>query len=511
MSEKKPPSGPDLTAGVALSSLDAHGQLLGHVGDHGVLVARVNDEIFAVGAACTHYKGPLADGLIVGDTVRCPWHHSCFSLRTGEVLSPPALDPIACWRVEVRGDRLVVKEKMPAHASREKTRDASHESIVIVGGGAAGLVAAETLRREGYRGQLTMISADADAPYDRPNLSKDYLAGSAPEDWMPLRDDEFFTTHKIQLKLNTRVTAIDTAGRTVTLDDGGSIPYGALLLATGARPVVLKVQGADSDRVHYLRSFADSRAIIAKLSKGTRAVVVGASFIGLEVAASLRAREIETHVIAPVAKPMANIMGPEVGDFIRKLHEDHGVVFHLGTSVASIDDRSVTLTDTTVIDADIIIVGIGVRPVTDFAERSGLPADNGIKVNEYLETSTPGVFAAGDIARWPNARSGEDIRVEHWVVAQRQGQVAALNMLGRRERFDAVPFFWSQHYDVTISYVGHATRWDAIERDGSLDQQDCTLRFISEGRTLAVATIGRDRESLLSEVELERHARLLRA
>jgi NADPH-dependent 2,4-dienoyl-CoA reductase/sulfur reductase-like enzyme/nitrite reductase/ring-hydroxylating ferredoxin subunit len=511
MSEKKPPSGPDLTAGVPLSSLETHGQLLGHVGDEGVLLAKVNDEIFAVGAACTHYKAPLADGLIVGDTVRCPWHHSCFSLRTGDVLRPPALDPIACWRVEVSGDRLVVKEKMPARDTHPKTGDTSHESIVIVGGGAAGLVAAETLRREGYRGQLTMISADADAPYDRPNLSKDYLAGSAPEDWMPLRDDEFFTTHKIQLKLKTRVTAIDTARRTVTLDGGGSIPYGALLLATGARPVTLNVKGADNDRVHYLRSFADSRAIIAKLSKGTRVAIVGASFIGLEVAASLRARDIETHVIAPVATPMANIMGPEAGAFIRNLHEDHGVVFHLGQSVASIDDRSVVLTNGTSIDADIIIVGIGVRPVTDFAERSGLPADNGIKVNAYLETATPGVFAAGDIARWPNARSGEDIRVEHWVVAQRQGQVAALNMLGRHEPFDAVPFFWSQHYDVTISYVGHATRWDAIERDGSLEKQDCTLRFIHEGRTVAVATIGRDRESLLSEVELERQARLLSA
>ena len=328
---------------------------------------------------------------------------------------------------------------------------------------------------------------------------------------MPLRDEEFFTKHQIQLKLKTRVNAIDTAGRTVTLDGGGSIPYGTLLLATGARPVKLNVTGADNDRVHYLRSFADSRAIIAKLSKGTRAAVIGASFIGLEVAASLRAREIETHVIAPVATPMANIMGPAVGDFIRKLHEDHGVVFHLGQSVASIDDRSVTLTDGTSIEADIIIVGIGVRPVTDVAERSGLPTENGINVNEFLETSTPGIFAAGDIARWADLRTGERIRVEHWVVAQRQGQVAARNMLGRHERFDAVPFFWSQHYDVTISYVGHATHWDSIEIDGAIDGQDCTLRFIHEGRTLAVATIGRDRDSLLSEVELERQARLLSA
>jgi NADPH-dependent 2,4-dienoyl-CoA reductase/sulfur reductase-like enzyme len=284
-----------------------------------------------------------------------------------------------------------------------------------------------------------------------------------------------------------------------------------LLLATGADPVKLNVKGADDRRVHYLRSFADSRAIIATLKPGARAAVVGASFIGLEVAASLRAREIETHVIAPIARPMENVMGPDVADFVRKLHEEHGVVFHLGESVASIDPRAVTLTSGASIEADVIIVGIGVKPVTDFAERSGLTTDNGITVNEFLETSTPGVFAAGDVARWPDAHTHEKVRIEHWVVAQRQGQAAARNMLGRHEAFDAVPFFWSQHYDVTISYVGHASRWDAIEREGDIANQDCTLRFLREGRTLAVATIGRDRDSLLSEVELERQARMLGA
>ncbi len=510
MDQAKGPSGPDLAAGVPLDRFQNSDHLLGHVGEEDVLVAKVNDEYLAVGAKCTHYRGPLADGLIVGDTVRCPWHHSCFSLRTGEALRAPALDPIACWRVDIDGNRLVVKEKIAPSEPRERSTEPTYESMVIVGGGAAGLAAADMLRREGYRGDLTLISADTDPPYDRPNLSKDYLAGTAPEDWMPLRDEEYFAKQHIQLKLKTRVTSIDTARRVVSLDDGSSVSYGALLLATGADPVVLKVKGADDRRVHYLRSFADARAIIAGLPAGTRAAVIGASFIGLEVAASLRARNIEAHVIAPIARPMENVMGPEVANFIKALHEEHGVIFHLGESVASIDARGVTLTSGALIEADIIIVGIGVKPVTDVAERSGLPAENGINVNEYLETSTPGVFAAGDIARWPDPHTGERIRIEHWVVAQRQGQVAAKNMLGRHEVFDAVPFFWSQHYDVTISYVGHATRWDAIERDGDLAGRECTLRFVREGRTLAVATIGRDRESLLCEVELERQARLLR-
>ncbi len=195
------PSGPDLTAGVPLDRLQPDGHLLGHVGDEDVLVAKVNDEIFAVGARCTHYRGPLADGLIVGDTVRCPWHHSCFSLRTGEAVRPPALDPIACWRV--RGRRRSTRGEGEDRRRRSRVRDSretTHESIVIVGGGAAGLAAADMLRREGYGGDLTMISADADPPYDRPNLSKDYLAGTAPEDWMPLRDEDYFASQNIQLQ-----------------------------------------------------------------------------------------------------------------------------------------------------------------------------------------------------------------------------------------------------------------------------------------------------------------------
>jgi NADPH-dependent 2,4-dienoyl-CoA reductase/sulfur reductase-like enzyme len=240
-------------------------------------------------------------------------------------------------------------------------------------------------------------------------------------------------------------------------------------------------------------------------------VVVGASFIGLEAAASLRARGLETHVVAPVARPMENILGAEMGDFVRKLHEQHGVIFHLPDGVASIDAQAVRLTSGATVAADVIIVGIGVKPATDVAERAGLHTDNGIVVNQYLETGTPGVFAAGDAARYPDSRTGERVRIEHWVVAQRQGQTAARNMLGRQEIFDAVPFFWSQHYDVTISYVGHATQWDTIERDGDISAQDCTLRYLREGRTLAVAAIGRDRDSLLSEVELEHQPRFLSA
>jgi len=493
---------PDLAEGVADQELQPGGMVLGRVGKKEVLLVRVGDEVFAVGAHCTHYRGPLADGVIVGDTVRCPWHHACFSLRTGAPLRAPALDPIACWRVERRHGTIVVREKLP-EAPAPRARSAGLPSVIIIGGGGAGLAAADTLRREGYDGPVTMISADDAPPSDRPNLSKDYLAGKAQDDWIPLRSPEYFTQHRIELLLGTRVTSIDVAQRQVVLERGDRRPFGALLIATGAEPVHPPIPGADGPHVHYLRSFADSRAIVDKAGAAKHVVVVGASFIGLEVAASLRTRGIAVDVVAPDHLPLERVMGPEVGRFIQLVHEKQGVAFHLGQSVTRIDGRTVTLGDGTTLDADFIVLGVGVRPATALAEQAGLAMDKGIAVDEYLETSAPGIFAAGDVARWPDARSGQKIRVEHWVVAERQGQTAARNMLGLRERFNAVPFFWSQHYDTTINYVGHAEQWDRVEIDGSLDAQDCSVAYMKGGKRLAVATVSRDRESLEAEAAME--------
>jgi NADPH-dependent 2,4-dienoyl-CoA reductase/sulfur reductase-like enzyme len=227
----------------------------------------------------------------------------------------------------------------------------------------------------------------------------------------------------------------------------------------------------------------------------------------LEVAASLRARGIHVDVVAPDRNPLEHVMGAEVGLFIRKLHEGHGVTFHLGQTVNRVNGRTVDLTDGTHLDADFIVLGVGVRPSLSLAEQAGLAIDRGIAVNEYLETSVAGIYAVGDAARWPDPHTGERIRVEHWVVAERQGQVAAKNILGRREKFDAVPFFWSQHYDVAINYVGHAEKWDAIEIDGSLDARDCTVMYKKGGRTLATVTISRNLQSLQAEAHMEAEIR----
>jgi apoptosis-inducing factor 3 len=505
------PRGPDLARGIALADLRDGGMLAGHVGNETVLLARRGTEVFAVGAICTHYGGPLTEGLLVEDTVRCPWHHACFSLRTGEALRAPAFDPVPCWRVEQRGGRLFVREKLarPArHTAPAKPAGAAPERIVIIGGGAAGFAAAERLRREGYAGSLALLSADDAAPYDRPNLSKDYLAGTAPEEWIPLRPAGFYAEHGIELRLGARVAEIDRARRRVRLTGGGELSFDRLLLATSAEPVRPPIRGADGPQVRTLRSLRDSRALIDAAKAVQRTVVIGAGFIGLEVAASLRTRGLTVHVVAPDRRPLERILSPELGDLVCRLHEEQGVVFHLEERVAAIEPGRVRLKSGGSLDAELVVLGTGVRPRTELAERAGLAVDHGVLVNEYLETSAPGIFAAGDIARWPDPRTGERIRIEHWVVAERQGQTAGLNMLnsGGRARFTAAPFFWSRHYDTSIDYVGHAQRWDAIEVEGDIGARRAVLRYRRDGRILAVATVGRELRSLEAEAAMERYS-----
>jgi NADPH-dependent 2,4-dienoyl-CoA reductase/sulfur reductase-like enzyme/nitrite reductase/ring-hydroxylating ferredoxin subunit len=506
-------TGPDLTQGVDANSIADGESLLGHAGGEPVMVARVGDDYFAVAAKCTHYGGPLNEGVIVGDTVRCPWHHACFNLRTGEALRAPALNPIACWEVERRGNKVVVTtkhERNPLAPAEPRRLPANvPKRVVIVGGGAAGAAAAEMLRRSGFEGSITIVDDDESSPYDRPNLSKDYLAGNAPEEWIPLRPDGFYAEHKIET-IRARATKLDTSARNVQVEGRGAIPYDALILATGADPVRLPLPGADLPHVHYLRTLKDSRSIIAAAKNAKQALVMGTSFIGLEVAASLRTRkpEMPVHVIGPDKVPLERVMGEDLGKFIQSLHEEHGVEFHLGQTATKIDATGVTLQNGERLAADLVVIGVGVKPRVQLAQSAGLAVDNGVIVNEYLETSVPGVFAAGDIARFPDPHSGERIRVEHWVVAERLGQTAARNVLGLREPFDSAPFFWSAHYEVTIDYVGHATKWDRTEVDGDPNARDVAVRYVRDGRLQAIATIFRGKESLEAEIAMEREPAL---
>ena len=494
-------SGPDLAAGLALSDLAEGRPLLGHANGEPVVLVRRGDACFATGARCTHYGGPLDEGLVVGDTLRCPWHHACFSLRTGEAVGAPALEPIASYETTREGDSVRVGKRRGPPPPRTPAR--SPGSIVIVGAGAAGAAAAEALRREGYDGQLSLIGAELPGPVDRPNLSKDYLAGEAPEEWIPLRDADFYRGLAVDFVPDDPALALDAATREVRLTSGRKLSWDALLLATGAAPIRLPIPGADKPHVHTLRTLADSRALISQAHAGRRAVVIGSSFIGLEVAASLRARGVEVDVVAPEPVPLARVLGEPLGAFVRGLHESHGVRFHLGRKPAAIHDDRVQLDDDSALAADFVVMGVGVRPRVELAQAAGLPIDRGVRVDAQLRAA-PGIFAAGDIARFPDARTGEPVRIEHWVVAERMGQAAARNMLGADEPFHDPPFFWSMHYDTALRYVGHAERWDRIEVHGSFEARDALVAYCQGERVMAVVTVGRDRAGLQAAAAIER-------
>ena len=494
----------DFRQGVPLGELPSTGPLFGKAGDDAVMLVRDADGIRAFSATCTHYSGPLADGLVTGETVHCPWHHACFSLRTGEAIAAPALNPLARYHVTERDGSVYVGEKMedvdPLDALGRAQRGPA--SVVIIGAGAAGSAAAEMLRREGYDGPVTLIDPDADAPYDRPNLSKDYLAGHASEEWLPLRPADFYESHGITRRVAS-VSAIDAAKQTVQLDNGDTLSYGALLIATGAAPIKPPIPGADQSHVHVLRSLADCHAILRSIEHAKDVLVAGASFIGMEVAASLRQRGVAVTVAAPEAVPFARVLGNDLGAHLRDVHEKNDVRFRLGRSVKAIKEKSVVLDDDSEVACDVVVLGIGVRPLISLAEKAGIKCDGGVLVNEFLQTSVPTIYAAGDIAKHPDPRGGAPYRVEHWVVAQRQGQNAARNILGMREPYRCAPFFWTQQFDVQVAYVGHATEWDAIDGDGEIGSNDCRLTYNKDGKAMAVVTIGRDLESLRAEVSME--------
>lgn len=492
--------GPDFSRGILEGTLKNGNSLLGHVGMEPVLLVRQEGEYFAVGASCTHYGGPLNEGVIEGETVHCPWHHACFDLRTGEATKAPGLNPISAWNVELHDGKVFVTDKKPLFVRPRPGTESKR--FVIIGGGAAGASAAVMLRRHGFQGSVILVDEGGDLPYDRPNLSKEFLAGNAPEKWIQLYSEKFYKDNKITLELNARAEKIDTHRHSILLSDGKSLHYDRCLIATGGAARKLPIPGVEKSSVYFLRTLLDCRRIIARTSWAFRVVIVGAGFIGMEAAAALRMRNIDVHVVAPDELPLLKVFGVHVGSYLKKIHEKNGVKFHLGHTVKEIRDRSVVLDDGKSVDCDFVLIGGGIDLNTSLAEAAGCRADDGIIVDEYLETTVPGIFAAGDIARWPDPRSQRPIRVEHWEVAERQGQVAALNMLGDRVKFTDVPFFWTRQYDLKLGYVGYSDRFDRMDVMGDMDRDNFAVAFYEDERIAALLTVGRDRESLLAEQAL---------
>ena len=503
MSGAEAPEGPDFSTGIAIADVPTNGTLAGRVGAEPVLLSRLDGELFAVGGSCTHYGAALGQGLVHEDTVRCPLHHACFDLRTGRALHAPALDDLDCWKVRVEGGRAFVEARTPCATHKRAIAARRVKKVVIVGGGAAGLACANQLRKLGYGGSITMLSADKDAPCDRPNLSKDYLAGNAPEEWMPLRPSGWYEEQAIDLRLGMEVEAINSGDRIVRCADGAEFGYDRLLLATGSEPNRLNGHGFHHPDVLTLRSFADARALIERAARAKHVAIVGSSFIGLEAASALRKRGAEVTIVSVEHVPFEGILGVELGTFLQGLHEKQGITFHLGSAAAGYDGQQLTTANGTRIRADYVLVGIGVRPRLDLARSAGLRVADGVLVDEHLETRVPGIYAAGDIAAYPDPLTSEPVRIEHWAVAERQGEVVASNMLGLHQPFRAVPFFWTEQHGVTVRYVGRAGRWDEVRIEGDLRSGEAVIRYFDRGIHRATATVDRDLDSLKDERRFE--------
>ncbi|HEX8350792.1 MAG TPA: FAD-dependent oxidoreductase, partial [Hymenobacter sp.] len=488
-----------------------------------VLLARYEGMYQAFAAHCPHYGAPLEKGKIVEGRIVCPWHHACFRVADGGLCEPPALDNLPTFPVREADGRVWVTlySNPPASvgdAEATPTAEvgglaphlvaATHVDervFVLVGAGAAGEFAAQTLREEGFTGRLIMLTADEHAPYDRTKLSKGYLAGKAKPENLPLRQPGFYEQYRIELLTRARVTGLDRDKQEIQLENQPPVFFDKLLLAPGGTPRSLgALPGKELPGVQLLRTQADADALRQVAEKARQVVIVGASFIGMEVASNLVSAERRVTVVAQGKEPFERVLGPKIGAMFRALHQEHGVAFAAGAEVAELvgDKAGVTgvrLKTGQLLPADLVVLGVGVRPATDFLQSAfTLEKDGGLRVDEHLQAA-PGIYAAGDIARFPLAATGSPTRIEHWRLAQQQGRVAALNMLGRQEKYNAAPFFWTQQYGKSLRYAGHAEQWDDILYHGEVAKQDFLALYVHKNQIVAAATMNRDADMIFIE------------
>lgn len=468
-----------------------------------ILLGRLAGQFYAVAAQCTHYGGQLEHGILSGNRIVCPLHHATFDLMTGKMLEPPALDGLPSYKVRIENDNVIVTIPEGALENR-KVCETSNRNIekddrcfVIIGAGAAGNSATQALREYGYQGRIVMLTRESYYPYDRPELSKGYLAGHSKEEWLPLRPPDFYKNCNIEIMFNKEVIGLNTEHKMVSLNTADSLIYDSLLIASGGVPRKLQIPDSNLSSVFTLRSRGDMEEIIAHLSDSKRVAVIGASFIAIETAAGFRERGKDVTIIAPESMPFENILGKQVGGFFKNLHESMGIKFKLEANVKAFEGdghvENVILNNGKKIAAEIVLVGIGVDPATGFKSDLALEKDGGIRVDEYFRHS-PNVYAAGDIARFPYWYTGEYVRIEHWRVAEQQGRIAAANMLGIKTAYDGIPFFWTRLFDINFRYVGYAKDWDDVIIDGDIRERNFIAYYARKNRVLAAAGVNRDKE-----------------
>nr|WP_282572011.1 FAD-dependent oxidoreductase [Roseomonas acroporae] len=473
-----------------------------------LLLRRTDGSVHALGARCPHAGAKLADGLLCGDRLLCPWHQGVFRVSDGAMLDPPPLDGLP--RYEVRVEDGTIRALLPAgdlpEAAPAARATAGNDPrvFIVLGAGAAGAAAAEALREAGFGGRVLLISAEPYLPYDRTQLSKDHLAGSFPAGKLPLRDADHYRRLGIDT-LTREVVDVEAPARRLRFADGGTLDCDALLLATGGVPRRPRIPGATLPGVHLLRGRGDAAALIAAATGARHAAVLGGGFIGLEAAWALRQRGLAVTVVSPEALPLADRLGEPVARLLASLHRRHGTTLHLGARAFRIEPGAggraaeLVLEDGARVAADLFLIGAGIEPATGLL--SGLATEHGaVPVDRFLRTALPDVYAAGDIALFPDARTGERLRVEHWRVAMQQGRVAALNMAGRATAFDAVPFFWTAQCGLRFGYVGHAGKPDRVVVDGDLSPEAVShggefIAYLIVGDTVrAAVACGRERD-----------------
>ncbi|KAF7219010.1 apoptosis inducing factor mitochondria associated 4 [Nothobranchius furzeri] len=469
------------------------------VDDQKVLLVRIQGQYSAVGSRCSHYSAPLIKGALVGDRVRCPFHGACFNVRTGDIEEYPGLDSIPSYKVKVEDGKVYVTINKKSLTLTKRVKEmfaiqpGTKHTVLLIGGGPASLVCAETLRQNCYPGHIVIVTKDSLPPIDKPKLSK---AMNLESSSILLRSGDFYQQYAIEMWMGKEVVSVHPPDKVVKMSDGTSKRYDQLLIATGCRARPLSCPGSDLKGVHLLQSYDDAKEIHSS-SVGQRAVVIGASFIGMEVASYLSDKATSVALVGSASYPFEKSLGPEIGKMTMAMLEEKNVKFFMNDRVTEIRGengkvKNVVLSSGAVLEADVVIAGIGVIPNSDFLAGSKVAVDSGkaVIVDKYMRTNIPDIFSAGDVASFPlSIRGDQQVNIGHWQMSHSHGKVAALNMLKKPTKIESVPFFWSALAGKSIRYTGYGEGYTEILVKGKVEERKFLAFYIKDEEVVAAASL----------------------